>query len=196
MVRVIGVVGYKNSGKTTLSHKLTRELMARDHKVAMIKHASHHLDLAGKDTAILGESVDQVGIISPQESGIFWKRSLSLEDLILHMEADFVVVEGFKAEQTYPKILCLRGQPDDRTLFDGLAICAVGPTSQIGEMGVPVLDRDDVTQIADIVGDRSFKLPNLNCGDCGYERCYGLAQQIVAGSGNWEDCTVLFPAQE
>ena len=109
MVRAVGVVGYKNSGKTTLSHRLTRELTARGHKVAVIKHTSHRLDLPGKDTATLGEAVSRVGFISPQESGIFWKRSLSLEDLILHMEADFIVVEGLKAEQTYPKILCLRG---------------------------------------------------------------------------------------
>ncbi|MBU0702234.1 MAG: hypothetical protein KKC18_00010 [Chloroflexi bacterium] len=35
------------------------------------------------------------------------------------------------------------------------------------------------------------KLPNLDCGDCGYERCYDLAREIVAGNRSVEDCVFL-----
>lgn len=196
MPQVIGIVGYKDSGKTTLTHRLARELIGRGYEVAVIKHTSHHLDLPGKDTAILRESVGQVGIISAQESALFWNKPLSLENIIPYLEADIVLVEGFKTEKSFPKIACLRGEPDDRDLLDGLAICAVGPAGQVAGTGIPLLDRDAVIEIADMVERRAFKLPNLNCGGCGYERCYDLAREIVAGTGSVEDCVSLQPATE
>jgi molybdopterin-guanine dinucleotide biosynthesis protein B len=208
--RVVGIIGFKNSGKTTLARKLARELIRRGHEVAVVKHLSHHLDLPGKDTTILGEEAGQVGFVSPQGSGVFWKKQLSLEDIIPYLEADIVLVEGFKAEKSYPKVVCLRGEPDDADprrsgeLFDGLAICAVGPADQVGELDVPsfdrlripLLDRDDVGKVADLVEQKAFKLPNLDCGGCGHERCYDLAREIVAGSRSAGDCVSLHPATE
>ena len=132
MLKVVGIIGYKNSGKTTLTHALARELTGRGHEVGVIKHSSHHLDLTGKDITALGKAVGQVGFISPQESAVFWKKSPSLENIIPYLEAEFILVEGFKEKRTFPKIVCLRGELDDadrdrsEDLFDGLAICAVG----------------------------------------------------------------------
>ncbi len=204
MLKVVGIIGYKNSGKTTLTHALARELTARGHEVAVIKHSSHRLDLPGKDTTVLAEAVGQVGFISSQESGVFWKKSLSLENIISYLEADIVLVEGFKAEKTFPKIVCLRGEPDDGDLFDGLAICAVGPPDQAEGMDIPSFDRlrtpllgrDEVARVADLVEEKAFKLPNLDCGGCGHERCYDMACEIVAGSGSVDDCISLQPATE
>ena len=196
MLKVVGIIGYKNSGKTTLTHALARELTGRGHEVAVIKHSSHHLDLPGKDTTALAEAVGQVGFISPQESGVFWKKSLSLENIIPYLEAEFILVEGFKAERTFPKIVCLRGEPDDRDLFDGLAVCAVGLADQVEGVDVPLLTRDEVRKIADLVEEKAFKLPNLDCGGCGHERCYDMAREIVAGTGSVGDCTSLQPATE
>lgn len=205
MLKVVGIIGYKNSGKTTLTHALARELTGRGHEVAVIKHSSHHLDLPGKDTTALAEAVGQVGFISPQESGVFWKKSLSLENITPYLEAEFILVEGFKAEKTFPKIVCLRGEPDDRDLFDGLAVCAVLPPPSQGGAGggsrvegvdVPLLGRDEVGKIADLVEEKAFKLPNLDCGGCGHERCYDMAREIVAGTGSVGDCTSLQPSTE
>jgi len=155
MLKVVGIIGYKNSGKTTLARTLTRELTGRGHEVAVIKHSSHSLDLSGKDTAVLGEAVSQVGFISPQESAVFWKKALSLENIIPYLEADTVLVEGFKQGKTFPKIVCLRGGPDDADrdrsddLFDGLAICAVGPADQMGGLAIPFLGQGRRTTDAD-----------------------------------------------
>ena len=196
MLKVMGIIGYKNSGKTTLTQALARELAGRGHEVAVIKHTSHHLDLPGKDTAVLGETVSQVGLISPQESGVFWRKSLSLEDVIPYLEADILLVEGFKMEQTFPKIVCLRGEPDDRDLFDGLAICAVGPAEHVEGVDVPLFGRDEAGKVSDLVEQKAFKLPNLDCGGCGHERCYDMACEIVAGTGSIEACVSLQPATE
>ncbi|MBL7064901.1 MAG: molybdopterin-guanine dinucleotide biosynthesis protein B [Anaerolineae bacterium] len=196
MLKVVGIIGYKNSGKTTLTQALARELAGRGHEVAVIKHTSHPLDLPGKDTAVLGETVSQVGLISPQESGVFWRKSLSLEDVIPYLEADIILVEGFKMEKTFPKIVCLRGEPDDRDLFDGLAICAVGPAEHVEGVGVPLFGRDEAGKVSDLVEQKAFKLPNLDCGGCGHERCYDMACEIVAGTGSIEACVSLQPATE
>ena len=204
MPKVVGVVGYKDSGKTTLTGKLASELIGRGYEVAVIKHLPHHVDLPGKDTAILGEVVGQVGFVSPHRSGVFWKKPLSLENLLPYLPADLVLVEGFKGERTFPKIACLRGMPDDAELFDGLTICAVAPAEQMGGIEVPdndglripLLDRDDVGGIADMVEQKAFKLPNLDCGGCGHERCYDLARDIVAGQSGADACVSLDPPVE
>jgi molybdopterin-guanine dinucleotide biosynthesis protein B len=196
MIRVVGIIGYKNSGKTTLTQSLARELTSRGYRVAAVKHTSHHhdLNLPGTDTAALGQVVNQVGIISPQESAIFWDTPLNLADMLSHLRADLVLVEGFKTERTYPKIVCLRGEADDRDLFDGLTICAIGPADQVKDGEVLLFDRDEVRAIADLVERKAFKLPELDCGDCGLERCYDLAREIVAGNRRVEDCSVLCSA--
>ncbi|MFH1940192.1 MAG: (Fe-S)-binding protein, partial [bacterium] len=49
-------------------------------------------------------------------------------------------------------------------------------------------------KIANIVIEKSFKLPNLNCGECGYKDCYGLAQEIVKGNKTLDDCPSLEPS--
>jgi molybdopterin-guanine dinucleotide biosynthesis protein B len=195
-LRTVGIVGYKNSGKTTLTHALARELTRRGHEVAVIKHTSHRLDLPGKDTAMLGEAVGRVGFISPRESGVFWKKPLSLENIIPYLEADILLIEGFKAEKTFPKIVCLRGEPDDQDLFDGLVICAVGPAPEGRELDIPHLSLDEIEKITDLVEEKAFKLPNLDCGSCGFETCYELAREIVRGNRSVEDCISLQPATE
>jgi molybdopterin-guanine dinucleotide biosynthesis protein B len=195
-LRAIGIIGYKDSGKTNLACALARELTARGHEVGVIKHSSHRLDLPGKDTALLEEVADQVGFTSPQESAVFWKKPLSLENITPYLEADFLLIEGFKEERTFPKIVCLSGQPEDRDLFDGLAICAVGSTHRAAEIDVPFLSRDKIGDIADLVEEKAFKLPNLDCGGCGHERCYDLARDIVGGRASAEDCISLQPTTE
>jgi molybdopterin-guanine dinucleotide biosynthesis protein B len=151
MAKIMGVVGYKGSGKTTLTRALARELIDRGYRVAVVKHTSHRLDLPGKDSAVLGEAVDQVGIVSSRESAVFWKKPLSLEDLTSHLKADIILVEGFKSEKAHLKIVCLRGQPDDRDLFDDLTIAAVGPADQVQILELPLFDRDEIDRIADLV---------------------------------------------
>jgi len=198
-LRAIGVVGYKNSGKTTLTLALIGELASRGHRVAAVKHTSEKMDLLDKDTARLGESAHQVGFVSPEESGVFIRGESRLDDILVHLDADLVVIEGFKRELSYPKIACLSGREEDRNLFNGLVICAAGPGDQAPELSDPAvqyLNRDAIGAIADLAEKRAFKLPNLNCGGCGFEDCYGLAREIVAGAKSAEDCVSLHPEAE
>jgi molybdopterin-guanine dinucleotide biosynthesis protein B len=88
-----------------------------------------------------------------------------LERILPHLEADIILVEGFKTEKTFPKIVCLRGKPDDEDLFDDLTICAIRPSDWIGNADVPLFDRDDVAQIANFVEQKAFNW-NSNIEDC------------------------------
>ncbi|MFN2270724.1 MAG: molybdopterin-guanine dinucleotide biosynthesis protein B [Anaerolineae bacterium] len=151
MPKVVGIIGYKDSGKTTLARALARELAARGYRLAVIKHTSHQIDLAGKDTETLLKAAEQVAIVSADATGVFWRKAMGLDDVLAYLDADIVLVEGFKGEKGYPKIACLRAEPDDGDLFDAHTIAAVGPTDQVNALDVPVFDRDDIDRIADLV---------------------------------------------
>lgn len=196
-MKAIGVIGYKKSGKTSLVTNLARELTKRRYKVATLKHIlqAKHLDISSKDTAKHLQYATQTAAISPAESVIFFNRRKSLEEMIEYLEADFLLIEGFSEEKTSPKIVCFKETSKAKELFDGLQIGAATfahPAKM--ELGVPVFNiLEDVEKIADLVIKRAFKLPNLNCGACGYESCYELAQEIIRGKKRLDDCPPLKP---
>ncbi len=75
-MRVIGITGYKKSGKTTLTLKLSDELIKRGYKVAVIKHTDEDLELANSDTSKYKEILTQVAAITPDESVCFITATL------------------------------------------------------------------------------------------------------------------------
>jgi len=196
-MRVIGITGYKKSGKTTLTLKLSDELIKRGYKVAVVKHINEDLDLANSDTSKYKEILTQVAAITPEESVIFLKNKKNLEEIIKYFEADIALIEGFKKEKTFPKIVCLRGESEKAELFDGLQLCTASLVSKdmnprVSEFNI--LNDEDIKKIAEIAINRSFKLPNLDCGECGYQDCYSLAQEIVKGNKTPGDCPSLEPS--
>jgi len=196
-VKAVGITGYKKSGKTTLVVSLAQELSKRDYKIATIKHASEGIDRLNSDTAEHKKYAKQVAAISPGESAIFFNYRKSLEDIARYMEADFLLVEGFKKEKTFPKIICLKDAQEAERLFDGLEICAATISPLKIKLGVPVLSiLNDIEKIADLVEEKAFKLPNLNCGSCGHKTCYGLAKEIVQGKKSVRDCVSLKPTTQ
>jgi len=196
-MRVIGITGYKKSGKTTLILKLSDELIKRGYKVAVIKHINKNIDQVNTDTSKYKEVLTQVAAITPKESVIFLKNKKNLEEIIKYFEADIILIEGFKKEKTFPKIVCLREESEKAELFDGLQLCTAGFVSK--ELNPKfydfnILNDEDIKKIAEIAINKSFKLPNLNCGECGYQDCYGLAQEIVKGNKTLDDCSSLEPS--
>jgi molybdopterin-guanine dinucleotide biosynthesis protein B len=102
---LLGIAGWKNSGKTTLIERLIPLLAARGLKVATIKH-THHAVLRGDDRTTDGARHARAGacgviVIGPQA----WELSGALqtspppslqEAAALLTEADLILVEGFK----------------------------------------------------------------------------------------------------
>ncbi len=196
-MRVIGITGYKKSGKTTLTLKLSDELTKKGYKVAVIKHINQDLDLDNSDTSKYKEVLTKVAAITPKESIFFLKNKKNLEEIIKYFDVDIILIEGFKREKTFPKIVCLREESEKAELFDGLQLCTAGFVSK--ELNSKLCDfnivnDEDIKKIAEIVISKSFRLPNLNCGECGYQDCYGLAQEIVKGNKTLDDCPSLEPS--
>lgn len=157
---VIGVAGWKNSGKTTLVTRLIAELTRRGFRVASVKHAHHNfqIDDAETDSARHRRAgAAQVAIVSPRRWAVV--RELgnapepSLDEVIGRLEpCDLVIVEGYKAAPI-PKIetrrlAAVRAVPLAATDPNVVAIAADHACDGAGR---PVLALDDAAGIADFI---------------------------------------------
>ncbi|MFD2670330.1 molybdopterin-guanine dinucleotide biosynthesis protein B [Marinicrinis sediminis] len=131
------LVGFSNSGKTTLIQYLTRELTKQGYRIGVIKH--HHLpvplDTPGKDsTTFLAAGAKATALLSPLEMKVQVARPYSLREMIANMYGvygalDLLFIEGFKTE-SLPKLLLVRTKEEYQQLKTCLNIqgVAVWPT--------------------------------------------------------------------
>ena len=120
-MRIISIVGLKNTGKTSLTGKIIKELTNRDFKVASIKHSHHQMEMdhEGTDTYKQMEAGSDfvVGIGGRTYFNI--NERLDLERILflikLMENPDFVVIEGFKA-YPYAKIATCEEVKDEYTI--------------------------------------------------------------------------------
>ena len=132
-LKIFGVAGFKNAGKTTLMVELIKELQSRGVRVATVKHAHHDFDIdhPGKDSHQHREAGAEEVIVA---SGRRWAhiRELgdatepALEELLAHLgEVDLVLVEGYK-HGAHPKIELRRaGNEQPELAADDPAIRAI-----------------------------------------------------------------------
>ena len=105
-MKVIGIIGLKNSGKTYFAKKIILKLSSLNLKIASIKHAHHDFDIdqpntdsymhrkAGSEQIIISSSKRWAKIIELKDS-----KEKNLKELIDELEKpDIVIVEGFKNE--------------------------------------------------------------------------------------------------
>lgn len=161
--KVFGIVGWKNSGKTTLVEALVRELTARGYRISTIKHAHHtfNIDVPGKDSHRHREAGAQEVLVA---SGQRWAlmRELrgedepSLEDLLARLSpCDLVLVEGFK-RGAHPKIEVVRAiGPEGRIADSDETVCTIATDIPALSGGHPALPLNDVGAIADFICARS-----------------------------------------
>tara|TARA_B100001057_G_scaffold317213_1_gene317361 strand:- start:956 stop:1450 length:495 start_codon:yes stop_codon:yes gene_type:complete len=124
-MKICGVVGWKNSGKTTLLEKLIAYLTSNGYKVSSLKHAHHSFDIdfEGKDSyrhrkagskEVLISSNNRWALIHENDG-----KELSLEELLKKIEkVDLVFVEGFKNSNiSFPKIEICREVNNKEYIF-------------------------------------------------------------------------------
>ncbi|CAM4486442.1 molybdopterin-guanine dinucleotide biosynthesis protein B [Paenibacillus endophyticus] len=116
---IIQIVGYKNTGKTTLVCRLTEHLKLAGYKVGTVKRDAHdfQIDTPGTDTwKHQAAGADITAITSANRTAILKPYSEPLDQLLAHMsEVDVVLVEGFK-DASYPKIIMIRSAQDTALL--------------------------------------------------------------------------------
>ncbi|WP_187170562.1 (Fe-S)-binding protein [Salidesulfovibrio onnuriiensis] len=121
--------------------------------------------------------------ISAVGVSVSWPGGKTLDDLVPHLEADFIFFEG-GGEPRMPRVL-LDGYAEDDS---SLAVASFGCDAP----GVPRMG--DLDSLAEHLKARAFLLPGLNCGECGFDSCASLAAEIVAGNRSPEDCASLKPS--
>lgn len=156
-MKLFGVTGWKNSGKTWLVAGLVQKFTARGVSVSTIKHAHHALDLdaPGRDTHRHREAGAQEVILA---TGQRWALMHELrdapepspQDLLERLHpVDLVLVEGFKAAR-HPKIETYRGGQAPRAKEDE-SILAVASAVPLEGLTKPILDLNDIPSIADFI---------------------------------------------
>jgi molybdopterin-guanine dinucleotide biosynthesis protein B len=130
---ILQVVGYKNSGKTTLIQKLLKQLANRKYNFGVLKHHGHggppDINDDGTDTwkyRMSGASISAV-----EGAGVFQftveGHPLSIEEMISFFQLlslDGLLIEGFKRADL-PKVVMLRGEEDRSRLADASNVIAV-----------------------------------------------------------------------
>jgi molybdopterin-guanine dinucleotide biosynthesis protein MobB len=158
-VRVYGVTGWKNSGKTTLVERLVGEITGRGLTVSTIKHAHHGFDAdhPGKDSYRHREAgAAQVLVASRHRwalmSELRGAEAPSLAGLLARLDpVDLVLVEGYKRDR-HPKIEVFRtGTGQDLLAGADESIEAVETDAPLDGMPVPVFALDDIRAIADFI---------------------------------------------
>lgn len=150
---VWGIVGRKDSGKTTLTERLVAELSGRGLSVSTLKRTHHALDLETPGTDSHRHRVAgarQVILASDARLTVMEEVARPSFAVLLTRLApcDVVLAEGWKAGG-HPRIEAWRGGAAPLAVEDpGIrAVAAAAPCT----VAQPVLDLDDVGAIADFL---------------------------------------------
>ena len=158
-MKVFGIAGFKNSGKTTLMVELLRNFRKRGLKLATLKHAHHNFDIdhPGKDSYRHREAgAAEVIVISDRRVAHVRELEGEPEPTMAEMleafgPVDLVLVEGYKRE-SHPKLEVRRGDTSDPSLADtDPSVCAIVSNVPIPDAHLPVLPIDDIDGIAEFI---------------------------------------------
>jgi molybdenum cofactor guanylyltransferase/molybdopterin-guanine dinucleotide biosynthesis protein MobB len=157
---VIGIVGWKKSGKTTLVVRLIEEFTRRGLSVATVKHAHHAFQIDDGETdsarhrragavAVAIVSAERWALVSELKGA----PEPALEDVIARLgPRDLILVEGYKAA-AIPKIEVRRTASVSREPLAATDphVIAIAADFEVEEARLPVFALDDVVAIADFI---------------------------------------------
>lgn len=157
-MRIYGVVGWKNAGKTGLMTRLVTEITGRGLTVSTVKHAHHSFDVdqPGKDshrhrlagaTEVLLASRNRFALMHELRDAPEPPLELLLSKLA---PVDLVLVEGYKRE-SHPKLEAHRAETGNPLLALGdPTVRAVASDVPLG-LDCPVFDLNDTGAIAEFI---------------------------------------------
>ncbi|HZP98962.1 MAG TPA: molybdopterin-guanine dinucleotide biosynthesis protein B [Reyranella sp.] len=155
--RIIGVVGWKNAGKTTLVARLVAEFRRRGWRVSTIKHAHHNVDIDQRGTDSWqhrAAGATEVALVGGLRYAIMREQpEATLEEVLARMApADLILIEGFKREP-HPKIE-IRGDHTRPLAKDDPSIIAIAADERPPETHLPWFTRDDIAMMVDFIMER------------------------------------------
>ena len=157
-MRLYGVTGWKNAGKTGLMERLVAEITARGFTISTIKHAHHSFDIdqPGKDShrhRVAGAT--EVLLVSRNRFALMHELrgedEPKLHDLLPRLApVDLVLIEGYKRD-SHPKIEAHRAETGAPLIApDDPSIRAVASDVAL-ELDCPVFNLNDTRAITDFI---------------------------------------------
>ncbi len=161
MVPIIAIVGYADSGKTTLIERLVPELKKKGFRIGTIKHSAHgsDFDTRGKDSwRHYTAGADMVAVASEDQVALFKRRLSAAENPdnpIFGLEQyfedmDLVIAEGFKNAKI-PKVEVFRSDVSDSPLrLNDEMLMAIVTDAEL-DVGVPVFKPFELEGLAEMI---------------------------------------------
>lgn len=152
-MKIFSLVGWSESGKTTLISALISHFKQKKKKIAALKNVSHRYSLQpeGKDTwEFLQAGADMVFLTSKDEIVLMKKRKPTIDLLTeLNLElknVDLVLLEGLTGENV-PVIEVFSSKSNKNLKFQENKLAAVVADQKM-DLEIPCFDINDIQQIA------------------------------------------------
>ncbi|MEA2071097.1 MAG: molybdopterin-guanine dinucleotide biosynthesis protein B [Asgard group archaeon] len=163
-MKVFSIYGYSNSGKTTTTIRIIKELVKRNYKVNAIKSVhirGFSIDKKGKDSWRHWQAGAQTTAIRAlNETSIIYRKSMTLKELIPYFDCDYLVLEGFSEEEKIPKILCAKELSEIEELFQPQVFVIAGVISNKKKVhkGIPIVNGVKNThKLVDLIEKKAMK---------------------------------------
>ena len=157
-MKIYGVTGWKNSGKTGLMERLVAEITSRGYSVSTIKHAHHTFDVdhEGKDSHRHRSAGAQEVLLSSRNRWALMAELRAADepdlDTLLHKlsPVDLILIEGYKRSD-HPKIEAHRKETGQALIAQQDASIRAIASNVTLETDRVLFDLDDTGSIADFV---------------------------------------------
>jgi molybdopterin molybdotransferase len=200
-MKVFGVVGWKNNGKTTLVERLISQLTSMGYKVSSVKHAHHNVDIdePGRDSYRHRAAGAKQTLLATQHRWALMREHReqdppNLEQLLpLFEPCDIVIVEGYKGA-AHPKLEIIRHLNKEGLLADQMPNIVALVTDQPHlPSDLPQLDLNNIQQITDFVLQHTglVTIPAVH----EVNDCYSPAQQLQTAETVWQGMQALASTQ-
>jgi molybdopterin-guanine dinucleotide biosynthesis protein B len=157
---VFAVSGFSGTGKTSLIEELIKELKSRGYSVSVIKSSREDVGPPeGTDThRHVTASARPVTLVGPNTTTIRYQRRLSVSDILSKIDAEIVLLEGFKSAHI-PRVFCIgkRGLNEDNIPKQTHAIVTWNRADTEKPTNIPVLHTRQIDTIADLVLQHAAK---------------------------------------
>ena len=200
-MKVFGVVGWKNNGKTTLVEGLIGQLTTMGYKVSSVKHAHHNVDIdePGRDSYRHRAAGATETLLATQHRWALMHEHRTqdtpeLEQLLdLFEPCDLVIVEGYKGA-AHPKLEVVRSINKAGLLADQMPNVVALVTDQPNlPSDLPQLDLNNIKQVTDFVLQHTGLVTTPEAND--RDNCYSPAQQLLAADTVWQQMQELASTQ-
>ncbi len=172
-MKIVSIVGKKNTGKTSLSVKVISELTKRGYNVASIKHSHHSIEMDKENTDTWKHKQAGANLVVGVGSTTFFNARKEHDlNRILYLlkhfdDFDFVIIEGYKS-YNYPKIITSPEVRDEYT---------------IKEVDSFTIDEDGISELADLIETRGHDIVDtLFANNCGFNNGEAIASEIRGGN--------------